>query len=97
MLDRREPPARFHMVGKRILRHVQAPNSTLPPQNLIADLLSSFSHLLWIFYGPFSTCSAIGRKAAQPPQNTAKSTLAGNMEQVKSGDSPCFWGKENPR
>jgi hypothetical protein len=41
--------------------------------------------------GGFSACSAIGRKAAQPPQNAAKSTLARNTEQAKSGDSPCFW------
>jgi hypothetical protein len=59
----------------------------LPPQNLIADLLSSFSHLLWTYY---RACSAIQRKATQLPQNMAKSTLARNMEQVKSADSPCF-------
>jgi hypothetical protein len=68
---------------------------TLPPQNLIADLLSSFSHLLWTCYRRFSTCSAIGRKAAQPPQNTA--TLAPEHIAGEIGRFTLFLQVENAR
>src|SRR5271166_3856892 len=76
----------FHMVGKRIIRHVQAPNSALPPQNLIADLLSSFSHLLWTCYRRFSTCSG--------PKNRVNRPISPVSCCARGWISPCFEGVE---